>query len=71
MGEKIKILAKGKILDEVFEIELNHPPSNGLDQQIHIQSEKFRFELDKRDFIKYALSILVASKNLRGIKGEL
>lgn len=69
MGEKIKILSKGKLLNTYFEIELNHPPSSGQDQQIHIQSEKFRSELDKKDYIKYALSILVAEKNLKNLKG--
>jgi len=68
MGEKIKILSKGRLLNTDFEIELNHPPSSGQDQQIHIQSDKFRFEMDKKDYIKYALSILVAEKNLKGIK---
>ena len=68
MGEKIKTLSKGKILNNIFEIELNHPSSSGQDEQIHIQSDKFRFEMDKKDYIKYALSILVAEKNLKGIK---
>ncbi len=69
MGEKIKTLTKGKILDLDFEIELNHPLSSSKDEQIHIQSNKFRFELDKKDYIKYALSILVAQKNLKNLKG--
>jgi hypothetical protein len=68
MGEKIKILSKGKIQEIEFEIELNHPQSTGQDQQIHIQSDKFRFELGKKDFIKYSLSILVAEKNLKILK---
>jgi len=69
MGEKIKTLSKGKLLNAEFEIELNHPTIKGQDEQIHIQSNKFRFELDKKDFIKYALSILVAEKNLKNLKG--
>ena len=68
MGEKIKILSKGRLLNTDFEIELHHPPSSGQDQQIHIQSDKFRFEMDKKDYIKYALSILVAEKNLKKMK---
>ncbi len=71
MGEKITILEKGKLLNTDFEIELNHPPIKGQDEQIHIQSNKFRFEIDKKDYIKYALSILVAEKNLKKIKGLL
>jgi hypothetical protein len=68
MGEKIKTLAKGTILGQEIEIELNHAPSERVDQQIHIQSNKFRFEIDKKDYIKYALSVLVAAKNLKNIK---
>jgi hypothetical protein len=69
MGEKIKTLSRGKLLNAYFEIELNHPSSSGQDEQIHIQSNKFRFEMDKKDYIKYALSILVAEKNLKNLKG--
>ncbi|MCU7835160.1 MAG: hypothetical protein KZQ83_07870 [gamma proteobacterium symbiont of Taylorina sp.] len=69
MGEKIKTLSHGKILNIDFEVELNHPPSKGQDKQIHIQSEQFRFEIDRKDYIKYALSVLVAEKNLKQLKG--
>jgi len=68
MGEKIKTLAAVEILKNKFEIELNHPLSFGKDQQVHIQSNKFRFEMDKKDYIKYALAILVAEKNLKNLK---
>lgn len=68
MGEKIKTLSKGKLLNIEFEIELNHPPSSGLDEQIHIQSGKFRLEIGKNEYLKYALSILVAEKNLKILK---
>jgi len=68
MGEKIKTLSKGKILNTEFEIELNYPPRKGQDYQIHIQSDKFRFEIDKKDYLKYALSILTAEKNLKNLK---
>ena len=67
MGEKIKTLTKGNVLNNDFDIELNHPTVNGQDQQIHIQSNKFRFEMDKNDYIKYALSVLVAEKNLKNL----
>ena len=68
MGEKIKTLSKGKLLNSDFEIELNHPPLSGQDEQIHVQSDKFRFEMDKKDYLKYALAILVAEKNLKNLK---
>lgn len=69
MGEKIRDLAKGKILNSDFELELNHPTISGQDQQIHLQSDKFRFEMDKKDFIKYSLAVLLAERNLKNIKG--
>tara|TARA_B100001057_G_scaffold247530_1_gene247869 strand:- start:146 stop:361 length:216 start_codon:yes stop_codon:yes gene_type:complete len=69
MGEKIKILSKGKISSNNFEIELNHPVVAEQDEQIHVQSNKVRFEMDKKDYIKYALSVLVAAKNLKILKG--
>lgn len=69
MGEKIKKISQGKVLSTVFEIELNQPPSNSHDQQVHIQSDKIRLEMDKEEFIAYGLSILVAEKNLKNLKG--
>ncbi|MCF6775584.1 hypothetical protein L3V83_03240 [Thiotrichales bacterium 19X7-9] len=69
MGEKIKTLSKGRLLNTNFEVELNHPTISGQDQQVHIQSNKFRFEMDKKDYVKYALSLLVAEKNLKHLKG--
>ena len=69
MGEIIKKLSEGRILMSDNEIELNHPPASGQEQQIHIQTEKFRFEMDKSDFLKFATSILVAEKNLKHSKG--
>ncbi len=68
MGEKIKTLSKGSILNVDFEVELNHPLSKGKDQQIHIQSDKFRLEMSKTDYIRYALTVLVAKKNLKKLK---
>lgn len=68
MGEKIKTISKGKILNNNFEIELNEPTISGQDEQIHIQSNKVRVEMDKKDFVKYSLSILLAEKNLKILK---
>jgi hypothetical protein len=68
MGEKIKILSKGKILNEEFEVELNHPLSKGKSQQIHLQSQKFRVELDRKDYLKYGLSVLAAAKKIKILK---
>jgi len=68
MGEKIKTLSKGKLIGADFEVELNHSPGAELDEQIHIQSDKFRFEIYKKDYLKYALSVLVAERNLKNLK---
>ena len=68
MGEKIKILAKGKLFGSNIEIELNRPPSQDCDEQIHLQSKSLRFEMDKKDYIQYALTILFAEENLRRLK---
>lgn len=68
MGEKIKILAKGYIHNSEFEIELNHPVVSTQDEQIHIQTNGLRFEIDKKDYIQYALTILLAEKNLKNLK---
>jgi hypothetical protein len=69
MGEKIKTISQGRILDTDFEIELNQAPSKFHDQQVHIQSDKIRLEMDKAEFVAYGLSILIAEKNLKNLKG--
>lgn len=68
MGEKIKVLSSGNISGTFLEVELNKPTVAGHDLQVHIQSEKYRFELDRDDFIKCAMTILVAEKNLKFMK---
>ncbi|MBW3020739.1 hypothetical protein KY334_05560 [Candidatus Woesearchaeota archaeon] len=68
MGEKIKTILKGKLFNTNFEIELNHPPFRGLDEQVHIQSDKFRIEIDKNEYLQYAMSVLLARKNLKILK---
>jgi hypothetical protein len=69
MGEKIKTLGTVNIKNSVFEIELNKPSASGLQRQIHIQSKDSRFEMDEGDFLRFAISILVAEKNLKNTKG--
>ena len=65
MGEKIKTLGSVQINCEKFEIELNHPPSMGQGRQIHIQSEKFRCELEEEEFIRVAVAVRLAAEKLR------
>ena len=69
MGEKIKTLAIGVVLGNDVEIELNHPLTRNSDEQIHIQSNKLRLEMSKRDYILYATTILSAERRLKIIKG--
>ena len=68
MGEKIKTLASGKVQGSYLEIELNYPTSKGLDQSVHIQSNKFRLDINRKEYIGYAISILVARRNLKNLK---
>lgn len=69
MGEKIRKLSEGKLLGADFEVELNHPTVSGQDQQVHIQSDRFRFEMGRKEYIKYALAVLLAERNLKNLKG--
>ena len=68
MGEKIKTLSKGKIFNSEYEIELNDPPSINKGRQVHIQSNNLRFEINEKEFIKFALTVLLAEKNLKTLK---
>jgi len=69
MGEKIITLAEGKFFNSEFEIELNAPSRTGQYQEIHIQSNNFRFEVNSKDFHTYAIAILVAERALKESKG--
>ena len=69
MGEKIRILSQGKILDKEFVIELNKPNVSHMPRDIHIQSESFRYQLNEREFVHLALTILRAQRHLVFMKG--
>lgn len=69
MGEKIKDLGKIHLNDGLFDVEINHPNVKGQEKQIHIQSDRFRFEMDESSFIKSATSIILAREQLKKIKG--
>lgn len=69
MGEKVKLLGSFYFKSKIYEIELNKPPVSGATEQVHIQSDNFRLEIDKADYIKFAISILVATSKLKKIKG--
>lgn len=70
MGEKIRVLGKICVTNQVFDVELNKPPANGMDYAIHIQNDKFRFELEMRDFLKMAGAILESEKQFLWVKGK-
>lgn len=70
MGEKIRVLGHMYIGDEALDIELNKPPAAGLDYAIHIQNDKFRFDLAMRDFLKMAGAVLESEKQFLWVKGK-
>lgn len=61
-------LSKGVIFKSEYEIELNSPLSINKDRQVHIQSNNFRFEINEKEFINFALTVLLAEKNLKTLK---
>ena len=69
MGELVKILSIGSISGEDVQFELNSPNNEFAKEQVHIQTKNRRLEMDKDEFIKYASIILLAEKNLKGLKG--
>ncbi len=69
MGEKIKSLGHFNYKGIDVELELNSPPFIGLPEQIHIQSDTFRLEMSKSDFVKLSMSVLLAAENLKKLKG--
>lgn len=68
MGEKIASLSKIKFRGSNFEIEMNLPHSKGMKNDIHIQSDNFRFQCKEDDFYKLAANILLSREILRRIK---
>lgn len=69
MGEKIATLGQIHISREtMFEIELNHPPSNGLPRQIHLQSDDIRMELDEDEFVRIVSAVMLAKEKLKRLK---
>jgi hypothetical protein len=68
LGEKIKSLGHIVVGGLGFEVELNYPPTPGLQQQIHIQSESFRIELDEDEFVRLVCAIRLAKEKLKRLK---
>lgn len=68
MGEKIATLGQIHFSECDLEVELNHPPSDGLPRQIHIQSDDFRMELDEDEFVRLICSVRLAKEKLKRLK---
>ena len=68
MGEKIKKLGEIKIHGKLYDVELNEPNILTKPNQVHIQSEDFRFEINELDFYRMGLLIKIAEQKLKKIK---
>jgi hypothetical protein len=68
MGEKISTLGYIRLAGIEHEVELNHPPSDDLPRQIHIQTEKSRIEFNEDEFVLAVLAINLAAEKLRYLK---
>lgn len=60
MGERIRDLAKIRIGDTEFRIELNKAYYEKASYDIHLQCEKGRIGLSDRDFLKLATCFIAA-----------
>ena len=68
MGEKIKKLGEIQIHGKLYDVELNEPHVATKPNQVHIQSDDFRFEINELDFYRMGLLIKIAEKKLKKIK---
>lgn len=64
MGEIITSLGNINLNDVDFEIELNEGV-NSSDLIVHFQTEKFRMEMNERDFISVSISALSALRRIK------
>ena len=68
MGEIKDILASAVIKNRNITIEHNLPTTDFGKEKIHIQTEKFRYEVSEKEFRLLASAILSARANLRTYK---
>ena len=68
MGEKIAILGSAVVSGTEVEIELNHPPRAGLERQVHLQTDRMRYEMSEDDFVRFAATVSLGKANLKRIK---
>ncbi len=69
MGEILKKLGKILINNDEIEFELNKPHSEKDLRSVHIQSKRFRVEMNEEEFLKLALTVIVAEKKIKKLKG--
>ncbi len=69
MGEVLKILKETKIGDTKILIEQNAPLTRQGARVIHLQNEKFRFEMPESEFLKLAAALAYARNNFDFMKG--
>jgi hypothetical protein len=69
MGEQLETLGLLKLGEFEFVVDANLgiPVPGGRD--IHIQNEKFRFQMYERDFVKFLAKIVAAQQALGKSKG--
>lgn len=68
MGEIKDILAQGAFAGGEIKIELNHPVTPNEKEKIHIQTNKFRYELSKQEFRLISSAFLSARGNIQTYK---
>ncbi len=69
MGEKLRTLSKINLFGVEIEVELNKANRVGGLRDIHIQTPQFRVDMDEREYLKLASSVLWAKQHLRYLKG--
>ena len=68
MGERIRDLAKMKIGDTQFKIELNASYSHKERYDIHLQCDKGRIGLTDREFLQLATCFMLAKRQFLSYK---
>lgn len=69
MGRIIKKISSAKIADDQqIDFEVNIPPHGRGEDIVHIQSDRFRAEFSKSDFIEIAAAIISSAYHLKKIK---
>ena len=68
MGEVIKRLGFFVHRRTPYTIELNSPVVSSEETQIHIQSDEFRLEMSRSEYIAFSCAVKLAAEKLRRYK---